>query len=631
MLGILRFRSIWLMVMMLLLFLGMSYFGRLNPHLSGMLSGVAVVSFAMSCLILMGMVGVKFFTVFAVVVWLFLSVITVSNWWYFEYFQAFYNFDALWMIADAPSALKSFSVFSSKVEAIVLVTSTFICLFFAIRFYSRAAFRSGAAVFILTVALGASGGVFYIIQGSVERYKELNMFRLAPSYFHPAHAFFLSTETNKVIGSKEVSSLHRFEAMNDPVEPLMPKGVARQGKKYNVIVIVLESIRANMLGAYGSQLGLTPNLDQFAQENIFARNFYANTNYTVKGEVAVWCGILDHNSKPPISKYHSSIESLNCLPNILMRRGYQTWYFHGNSAKFYDRDKFLSMVGFENTYFHEDLFSESRDRKIGWGIADEHLFEIMLDKLEGVGPPFFANITTLSSHYPFSWDWHVEVPVKDLGSNRQKMFNGYKNAVYYEDFAFGQFWQRFRQSTLFEDTIVVVTGDHGVWTFGDNDPEDLLRMNDIFFRMPLLIYHPDNENHNEIKQVSSQLDIPPTLLAMMGFDGGAFIGKNMLNPVGSPWAIMMKSGQVVVRIDDMVCYTSSVECSGIHQECVAHTYGEVFFNRVEDIQQCVKISGDLLGEFKLEEIKTPGPWINSAFDLINLHNKTVFSKAILPE
>ena len=147
---------------------------------------------------------------------------------------------------------------------------------------------------------------------------------------------------------------------------------------------MMESIRADLVGHYRDGVSHTPNLDRLAETYISARNFYANTNFTVSGELAALCGIFDHNTRPPISKYHEQIESLDCLPGQLQSRGYESIYLHGHNSKFYDRDKFLPMLGFNELYFHADEEDDHSDY-MGWGASDLVMTDIVMESPGGPG------------------------------------------------------------------------------------------------------------------------------------------------------------------------------------------------------------------------------------------------------
>jgi phosphoglycerol transferase MdoB-like AlkP superfamily enzyme len=554
--------------------------------------------------------------------------ICVSNWWYFQYFQSFYNYESLGLGGDIVAALKSFESFQYKRESACLLF--FNCLFVSLSiFFYRKPARRGASRYLTGLLLFMVAIVLsFVASSALESYAKLNISILKPSYVHPIHAFFVSDNANLGVGSEEILASDIFTGLNFPVNDR--GAVLFERKAYNVIYIVLESTRASLVGEYGNNDKLTPTIDALAKSLVVSKNFYANSNYTIKGEVASWCGIFDHNATPPISKSSDAIKNLQCLPKILAERGYDTSYFHGNTGSFNSRNEFLPVVGFQNLYFPEDGDMDGRLPKIGWGISDEYMYQFMLDTLHSKsGKPFFAHFMTVSSHYPYGWDWGISVPVAEHANpkNASEVYENYKNAVFYEDYALGKFWAAFKKSKLYDNTIVVITADHGVWVFDDEEPKSLVQKNEEFFRVPLLIYHPDIDESITLTDTGSQIDLPETVLNMLGIKDydDFFVGKNLFETVENPWAIMMKQGDIVVRKNDTICYVEGAGCAGIQQDCVAIEYGELLSD-INKLQRCQKITGDLLqdGGAVLSPQPADPELMDKAFSLIRYHNKKIF-------
>ena len=92
-----------------------------------------------------------------------------------------------------------------------------------------------------------------------------------------------------------------YQTAFDDVRPLTSKpaqeSVAKLDK--NVILIVLESVRAFETGFYNSEYSITPNLDKIAKKGVTASHFYANNRQTVKGEQALLCSAIDYRGDAP--------------------------------------------------------------------------------------------------------------------------------------------------------------------------------------------------------------------------------------------------------------------------------------------------------------------------------------------
>jgi phosphoglycerol transferase MdoB-like AlkP superfamily enzyme len=216
---------------------------------------------------------------------------------------------------------------------------------------------------------------------------------------------------------------------------------------------------------------------------------------------------------------------------------------------------------------------------------------------------------TLSNHYPYLWDWGIEFPqnlllTSNLNGDEDNIYPAYRRGIHYTDKALGQFLERFENSKLADNTLLIITGDHGIWTFPDqllnqDDLEGELRRNEIYFRLPLLIHAPDLPAETRT-QPASQLDIAPTVLDYLGIEiANAFIGKSLLqtdsentNPV-----YFMAAGGYGVRNSNQYCYPvdTTDSCSSVkkYRSCSAVT-GDA--NTV-----CVESNQDLiLPEVKFE-------------------------------
>ena len=606
-------------------FFSMSYFGNINPHPLGLVSGLSVSLLAMAAFCLIFHFQRFLAILFLLSYVLFSSFLIVTNWWYFQYFQSYYNYKVIGYGVDLIESARAVGVFNYKFEVFLFIFLVAFALVAAIIMLMRSVARKHnylvSSFFLAIFGLAC----LYTSNISLASFKKIGMPILKPSYVHPVHAFFIDDDVDF---STEFGSVAYFSNLNTLSKKV---GVYDFEKaNYNVIYVMLESTRTSLVGDNHSRGSLTPNLDGLARSLVVSREFYANSNYTIKGELASWCGIFDHNAKPPISKSTDAIKRLQCLPKILAERGYETAYFHGNTGSFNSRKEFLPVVGFEHLYFPEDDASSRELPKIGWGISDEYMYQYMLDTLLSKSDrPFFAHFMTVSSHYPFGWDWGIPTPIAGHPNpkSQSEVYENYKNAVFYEDYALGKFWAAFKESPLYKNTIVVITADHGVWVFDDEENKSLIQKNEEFFRVPLLIYHPDIKEPVELTDTASQIDLPETVLNMLGIKDydDFFVGKNLFETVENPWAIMMKQGDIVVRKNDTICYVEGAGCAGIQQDCVAIEYGELLPD-INKLQRCQKITGDLLqdGGAVLSPQPADPDLMDKAFSLIRYHNKKVF-------
>jgi phosphoglycerol transferase MdoB-like AlkP superfamily enzyme len=204
------------------------------------------------------------------------------------------------------------------------------------------------------------------------------------------------------------------------------------------------------------------------------------------------------------------------LGNVLRSRGYETAFIYGGRGYFDNMNTFFS----ENGYEIIDQASTPSD-EIGftnaWGMADEDLYTQAIkaaDRLHQQGRPFFFHIMTTSNHRPYTYpDNRIDIP---SGENRA-------GAVKYTDWAIGDFLSRARGKPWFSDTLFVFVADHTAGSAGKTE------LPPAQYHIPLLVYGPANIEPGRIARISSQIDLAPTLLAILGMEYDSFFfGKNIL-------------------------------------------------------------------------------------------------------
>jgi phosphoglycerol transferase MdoB-like AlkP superfamily enzyme len=138
--------------------------------------------------------------------------------------------------------------------------------------------------------------------------------------------------------------------------------------------------------------------------------------------------------------------------------------------------------------------------------------------------PFFATWLTLSSHEPFE----VPVPTVFEGKDEASLF---LNSLHYTDEVLYEFIGQCRQQPWWQNTLVVITGDHG-----HRQPPTGKKIDD--FKIPLLLLGGAvSEKGVEKDRTGSQVDIAVTILAQLGIPAGDFIwSRNLLDSSSRQWA-----------------------------------------------------------------------------------------------
>jgi len=365
-----------------------------------------------------------------------------------------------------------------------------------------------------------------------------------------------------------VPSYPGYEYVGDEYSALKfsPQQNKEDVSNINVVLVVMESFRGSELTPENA-----PNFNAIKESGIYFSNFYSTNRVTVKSELSILCGLLDHQEKPPYSLVQEQIQA-NCLPSILAKRGYETSWFHGYTDEFFNRKKFHKSLGFENIFSKEDFIESGYDSSldIGWGVPDRYLFDYVMDELEKKEKPFFTEILTLTNHQPFNWNYYgVEFP-ESLKSPRETKFGNYQRGIYYSDWALGEFWKRFSKSKLKDNTLLVITADHGVPFYDDTMISEYDRF-EALFKMPLLIITPDREREvNDV--VSSHLDLAPTVLSYLNVrEASSFLGRPLIGEQQTlserPIFMLNSSNYGFIR-GDLKCLPVADYCSSANDACV---------------------------------------------------------------
>lgn len=361
----------------------------------------------------------------------------------------------------------------------------------------------------------------------------------------------------------------KYKTLLHPENPLYTKPESEQEKSTskNVIIIVLESFRKLETRTEQAQI-LTPNILNIEKESIVVENFFSTNVSTVKSEMSILCGVPEVSTGTPYAVTNGNFRG-KCLPRILAENGYKTFWFHGNTEEFFNRKVFHKSLGFQNLYSKEDFIEDGYQDKndIGWGVSDENLFNKAFQVLENVQTPFFAELLTVTNHNPFNWDYGIENYSNDVSEDKTDRYNNYLNGLHYSDYALGLFWDAFKASKLHENTIVVITGDHGVPLYPNYINEGDRNFSSKF-KVPMLIYFKGIPP-KVINKPASHLDVAPTILAELNiFSENQFMGRPILEEdyIARP-IYMVAPGGYNFKFGEHECFSSYSSCKNSSKAC----------------------------------------------------------------
>lgn len=247
---------------------------------------------------------------------------------------------------------------------------------------------------------------------------------------------------------------------------------------------------------------MTPRLEALKDQGWWFENLYATGTRSVRGIEAVVSGYLPSPARSVV-KLSLSQSGFFTIAELLKRQGYNTGFIYGGEAHFDNMRSFFSGNGFDTIIDQHDyvdpVFTGS------WGVSDEDLFnkaQADLEKLHATGEPFFRLVFSSSNHSPFEYPDNT---IEQYDVEKRTV----NNAVKYADHALGNFIETAQNSDYWKDTLFLIVADHDARVGGD----ELVPIKN--FHIPGLILGADIEARR-IKTISSQIDLGPTLLSLMG-------------------------------------------------------------------------------------------------------------------
>lgn len=294
-----------------------------------------------------------------------------------------------------------------------------------------------------------------------------------------------------------------FTDANLPLNHIQKADTLRK-KPYNLVIFLQESLGAEYVGSLGG-MPLTPHYDRLTQEGLSFTNLYCTGTRSVRGIEAVVTGFLPSPSESVV-KLSNSQSGFYTLAGALAQKGYDTSFIYGGMANFDNMAGFFNGNGFANIIDEPD-FDKSKAAMHGtWGYSDEDLVVKANDYFKSQGDkPFFSLMFSTSNHEPFEFpDGRIQL--------YEKPKQTVHNAMKYADFAIGKFFELAKKEKYFENTIFIVIADHNTRTYGQH----LVPINK--FHIPALIIGPGVAKGKTYDKLASQIDIPPTLLNLIGLD-----------------------------------------------------------------------------------------------------------------
>ncbi len=270
------------------------------------------------------------------------------------------------------------------------------------------------------------------------------------------------------------------------------KSESESEPKPNILLYVVDTLRADGLGVYGNTSANTPRFDALAAQGVMFENVFANASWTRSSMASMLTGLLPWHHRTE-GRAHRLPGDLATLPGLLKPHGYRCALVSANP-------NVGNVFGFERDFEStRELYRRRSEGRVGGKklvTPSDVVTREALVALEELSPPFCLVVLAIDLHSPYTPP------------------------------------ERFLQDVL--DTIVAVTSDHGeeLWEYdrrghGKSLSEEVLRV-------PLLLHYPRDERATGGRRIaapSQLIDVLPTLLDLANIDIPEQIdGRSLLSP-----------------------------------------------------------------------------------------------------
>jgi arylsulfatase A-like enzyme len=344
----------------------------------------------------------------------------------------------------------------------------------------------------------------------------------------------------------------------------------------NVLLIVVDTLRADHLPAYGYSRGKTPHLDALTNEGVVFEHFFANSSWTRPSFASILTGRYA-SSHQTMRKSDSLPNAIVTLPEALQDAGYATvgvvtnynvapfFNFHqGFDAYHYLEPEFV--LGANDTAAKLLLVQFMRQRietyrakrnQVEAGSAYQDAAKVNAELLSMLaqkpGEPWFAFVGYMDPHdpyYPHPYDgtgYSRAAHQKPEPHEAPRMRELYDGEITYWDAQFGQLVSELKQLGVYDQLTIVVTSDHGEEFMDHGGYWHGTTLYDEQLRVPLIVKLPrGGQAGTRVSHWVESIDIMPSLLRLQGIAIPEGVqGKDWMLPTDQPFAEEDHEGNVL--------------------------------------------------------------------------------------
>ncbi len=519
--------------------------------------------------------------IYLFIVSIIISIVFCSQYLYFKYSESFLQFSAIryfWQIGEVKGTVKTLvepNLIIFAINILVLLLGLIIEKKAQINFKTSI---FGKIIIVLLIATVVFFGYRYLI--NQEKKEWGNSSRLYTDVYDLNALvgkmgiinFSLEDAAKYILRSNLVSAQDKKFLENWAKN--RQKNNSSQNKYFgsakgkNIIIIQVESLENAAINTEINGQEITPNLNKLAKEGLYFNNYYSpvGPGNTADAEFMTMDSIYPLADDVVFIDYAKN--QYAALPKLLEKNGYETYSMHGDVPTFWNRSNIYPNLGYGTVYSLNDY---TVTRPVGHGpsdLGDEDLFNQSLPRLEKFKKPFLATLITMSSHTPFILPDDLQtlnIPEDSTLTDTQK---NYLESVHYTDKAIGEFIDGLKKDGLYDNSIILIWGDHGSSTNiseGLGLPSLSPKINNT--QVPMILLGTGLSGTDSIP--ATHIDIYPTITNLLGIQTPkTVLGQDLLNtktPVATHFELI--SGGIDYILSNNLAYLASEDGTFLQGKC----------------------------------------------------------------
>ncbi|MGB4705411.1 MAG: sulfatase-like hydrolase/transferase [Candidatus Saccharicenans sp.] len=295
------------------------------------------------------------------------------------------------------------------------------------------------------------------------------------------------------------------------------KAPIKTGEDWNLLLITLDTTRADRLGCYGYEKALTPNLDHLASTGFKFKNAYCQVPLTLPSHASILTGLNPYRHGVHNNGNYFLRPEFNTLAEILKENGLRT-------AAFVSSFTLDSRFGLDQGFDHYDDSFEPGEpfKSINAERPADRVFEAFARWYQNnYRDRFFVWVHFFDPHYPYT-------PPPEFA---WKLSDPYDGEIAFMDRYVGRIIDELRITGQYDRTLIVIAGDHGE-AFGEKVEQGHgIFLYEMSLRVPFILVIPGQVEGQDIEYPARLTDILPTVLDLLGIKNETGVDGQSLKPV----------------------------------------------------------------------------------------------------